>query len=219
VNAIVPNNPAPASVILGSQSPQRLELLSRLLPTEAIRVIPPLDGDESNFHHCSTMEAIDARLLEIVRTKTADVRLQATQGVVLTADTVIVGFDARDCPQVLGKPPEESPAFEETVRNWFRDYYRERPHLAKTAVMLSVPGRDSAERIVTTEVRFEVVSLANIEWYIATGEPRGKAGGYAIQGAGSLFVSEVHGSLSNVVGLPLRETREMLIAAEVVSSQ
>jgi septum formation protein len=49
-----------------------------------------------------------------------------------------------------------------------------------------------------------------LEWYLATGEPRGKAGGYALQGAGSLFVERVNGSPSNVVGLPLRETWEVL---------
>ncbi len=66
-----------------------------------------------------------------------------------------------------------------------------------------------AHRVVESEVVFHTDSQRWLDWYIATGEPRGKAGGYAIQGAGSIFVSHVEGSLSNVVGLPLRELWEL----------
>jgi len=61
----------------------------------------------------------------------------------------------------------------------------------------------SVERIVKSDVTFIPDVERHLEWYIRTGEPRGKAGGYAIQGAGSIFISKVTGSLSNVVGLPL----------------
>ena len=60
-----------------------------------------------------------------------------------------------------------------------------------------------------SEVTFRADSERWIDWYLATGEPKGKAGGYAIQGAGSIFVARVEGSLSNVVGLPLRELWEI----------
>ena len=54
-----------------------------------------------------------------------------------------------------------------------------------------------------------------LEWYLSTGESLGKAGGYALQGAGSLFIEEVRGSLSNVIGLPVRELAELLQECEI----
>jgi septum formation protein len=66
------------------------------------------------------------------------------------------------------------------------------------------------EAVVATEVAFARLSPAQIEWYVATGEPLDKAGAYAIQGAGGAFVLRVEGSVSNVVGLPLAETADLL---------
>jgi septum formation protein len=64
--------------------------------------------------------------------------------------------------------------------------------------------------VVATRVRFAHLSPAEISWYLATGEPLDKAGAYAIQGAGGAFVLAVEGSVSNVVGLPLAESAELL---------
>ena len=89
------------------------------------------------------------------------------------------------------------------MRHWFREYYARRPHLALTALCVQEPGGLAVERIVKTEVTFISDVERHLEWYIGTGEPRGKAGGYAIQGAGSIFISKVTGSLTNVIGLPL----------------
>ena len=66
-----------------------------------------------------------------------------------------------------------------------------------------------------SEVTFAADGGPFLDWYLSTGEPRGKAGGYALQGAGGLFVERVDGSPSNVVGLPLRETWELLREAGV----
>jgi septum formation protein len=67
--------------------------------------------------------------------------------------------------------------------------------------------------VVTTEVAFAPLSDEEIAWYVATGEPRDKAGAYAIQGAAGAFVEAVRGSVSNVIGLPLAETLALLRAA------
>ena len=79
-----------------------------------------------------------------------------------------------------------------------------------TAVVLSDPSGQRMERIVETHVSMGSASEALLEWYLDTEEPLGKAGGYALQGAGSVFISRVEGSLTNVVGLPLEAVREML---------
>jgi len=71
------------------------------------------------------------------------------------------------------------------------------------------PDGPTAERIVATEVTFIADVDKHLDWYIGTGEPRGKAGGYAIQGAGSIFITRVVGSLSNVIGLPLEALLEI----------
>src|SRR4029077_18200877 len=101
-------------------------------------------------------------------------------------------------------------SWKDVVRLWFRDYYAGRPHRALTALCVHGPDGQSAERIVNTEVTFIADVEKHLEWYIGTGEPRGKAGGYAIQGAGSIFISQVLGSLSNVIGLPLEALLEIL---------
>jgi septum formation protein len=76
------------------------------------------------------------------------------------------------------------------------------------------PASDiSRSVVVRTEVEFVDLRPADLEWYLATGEPVGKAGGFSIQGRGGLFVRSLRGSFSNVVGLPLVETARLLGAA------
>ena len=64
-------------------------------------------------------------------------------------------------------------------------------------------GDDRASEVVTSLVTFTTLTPEMIEWYVATGEPLDKAGAYAVQGIGGVFVQRVHGSVSNVVGLPM----------------
>jgi septum formation protein len=78
-----------------------------------------------------------------------------------------------------------------------------------TAVYVTTPDGRFAERLVETRVTFHSDIDRWLNWYLLTGEPRGKAGGYALQGAGSVFIERVEGSLSNVVGLPLEALLEM----------
>jgi septum formation protein len=111
----------------------------------------------------------------------------------------------------LGQPPEDS-TWPEVVRRWFLDYYSGQTHEVATAFRVVKAGMPRVEQIVRTAVTFHGDVTRQLDWYLATGEPRGKAGGYAVQGAGGIFIARIDGSLSNVVGLPLRELVDVLSA-------
>ncbi len=203
--------------VLGSRSPRRLELLRQIVPSDAIEVVPPRSSDEAGFDDLSDLAGIESRLAEIVRAKCADVldqlktRPADLQRIVIAADTVVVVRDAGEKIRVLGQPPD-APSWPGVVRGWFREYYAGKTHTVATVFCVAHVARPPVYRVVRSAVTFHDDVSRWLEWYLATGEPRGKAGGYAIQGAGSLFISRVEGSLSNVIGLPLRELLEVLAA-------
>ena len=117
---------------------------------------------------------------------------------VLGADTAVV-LDGR----ILGKPADfaESRVMLQALSG--------RSHQVLTAVALVGDGREAA-RVVSSEVSFRTIGEAEIEAYWASGEPCDKAGSYGIQGLAAVFVSQLRGSYSAVVGLPLCETAELL---------
>lgn len=206
----------PYAIILGSSSPRRLELLQSLFPNELISLMPPHDPDERKIDHLTTREEITQGLLQIACDKNEDVCCQilptVCPAVILTADTgVIVKNNDGSC-QLLGKPPFEN--YRDVVRDWFERYYLGKTHHVVSAVSLSfLVATGKVTQQFSCTVTSEVTMAANlqnrIEWYLDTKEPLGKAGGYAIQGAGSLFVEKVTGSISNIIGLPLKETLEL----------
>lgn len=217
----------PFPVVLGSRSPRRRELLAYLVPNDQIVVLPPSDPHEPGFDGLCDDDSIREQLLRIAAMKNENVcqRAECPQSAwVLTADTIIVVGEPGQ-RVVLGQPPGR-PDWEATVREWFQNYYLGRCHRAMTAVVLKstlstrVGEAHSAQwvRIVETEVAMNPASSELVDWYLQTGESIGKAGGYALQGAGSVFISKVTGSLSNVVGLPLEAVREMLTAAGIFPS-
>jgi septum formation protein len=176
-----------------------------------IVVVPPRDTAEAGFEGLHELPAIEMRVAEIARAKAVDAAGQCSttsaqvgtlRTLVISADTAIVVAAAGEKSYVLGQPPDDD-SWSGTVRHWFRHHYAGRTHLALTALCVRELGGQNIERIVKTEVTFIPDVEQHLEWYIGTGEPRGKAGGYAIQGAGSIFVSNVTGSLTNVIGLPL----------------
>jgi septum formation protein len=183
-----------------------------VVPPDQIVVLPPRDTTEAEFDGLHDMSAIQSRLVEIAAKKFADVskQLAATnsgahqplQQVVIAADTTIVTKRDDGVLHVLGQPPADA-AWKDVVRAWFRDHFAGRTHVALTSLHVGILGGQIIERIVSTEVGFIADVDRHLNWYIETGEPRGKAGGYALQGAGSIFISHVAGSLSNVIGLPL----------------
>ena len=201
-------------LILGSRSPRRRELLELLVSPESIDVRPPRSSDELGFEGLTSWLDIAQRLQQIAREKNADVLAQLepieTSCLVLTADTTIVASDANGCYRVLGQPPDDD-SWQDVVRGWFRDLYAGRSHIAATAVCLTDQrtGR-RLERIAQSQVWFRDDVEPLLDWYLATDEPRGKAGGYALQGAAAAFIRFLSGSPSNIIGLPLHETAQLL---------
>lgn len=203
--------------LLASRSPRRLELLQQVVHPTLIEVRPPVSAEEAGFADCRDLNAIKSRLLEIARHKAELVRtdLNAEEGslherprtLLIAADTTVV--ITGDTPIVLGQPPEQDD-WREVVSEWFRKHYAGQTHLALTAVHVVTPDGRSAEQVVETRVTFRADVDRWLNWYLLTGEPRGKAGGYALQGAGSVFIERVEGSLSNVIGLPLEALLELI---------
>lgn len=181
----------PDPLYLASTSPRRRELLAQLgLSFTVLR----LDIDESRCEG----EAPDDYVARLACEKAAAGLALAGEGVVIAADTtVVLGED------ILGKPVSREAA----IAMWSRLSGGE--HRVLTGVAVATCERTDV-RVVSTTVRFRTLSRAEMEAYWASGEPADKAGGYAIQGRGAIFVSGIEGSYSNVVGLPLAETAELL---------
>lgn len=208
-------------IVIGSRSPRRLELLQLVADPKRLVVLPPREADEPGFDGLAEMSKFEARCHEIVELKRHDVISQLAEGaalengcVVVCADTTVIVNDQSGKRLALGQPQEDGD-WKTEVRGWFRDYLAGRTHFVLSAV--SVTRCDEAGHVsralnqsclTSVTMRDDVEQW--LEWYIATGEPLGKAGGYAIQGAGSVFVTRVDGSYSNVVGLPLESTVSLL---------
>ncbi len=187
---------APPRLVLGSASARRLELLARIgLTPDAVI---PADIDETP----AKGEPPRAYALRLALEKSAALAGQVgADDAVLTADTVVaVGR------RILGKPedPAEAAAFLHLLSG--------RRHRVTTAVALRRGDRVWTRR-VETQVKFKRLSDAEVSAYLRSGEWRGKAGGYAIQGIAAAFVPAINGSYTNVVGLPLTETVGLLTAA------
>jgi septum formation protein len=194
--------------ILGSRSPRRRELLMQLVPESAIEVVPPLNPEEAGFEGLHDLSSIKEQLAEICLAKNEDVFAQSCNGdlrqvLLLTSDTIVVVERQPGHFVVLGQPPTGS-GWELAVRDWFENDFAGKTHRVITGLCLrSSTGiqTEFCETLVTFHERSHV--LKHLDWYLSTGESLGKAGGYAVQGAGSIFVKRIEGSLTNVVGLPL----------------
>jgi septum formation protein len=188
--------PSIPPLVLASASPRRLDLLRQvgLEPAE----IDPADIDETP----ALREAPRAYALRMARAKLAAVACRHPGAVVLAADSVVV------CGRRI-LPKAES---EQDARACLT-LLSGRRHRVLGGV--AVGGADGAvrTRLVETVVRFKRLEAAELADYLRSGEWRGKAGGYAIQGRAAGFVAFVSGSYSNVVGLPLFETVALLKAA------
>jgi septum formation protein len=181
-----------ADLVLASGSPRRRELLALL---DVAFDVVPADVDETPLPSASPVDHV----LRVAALKATAVACVRPDGLVIAADTV-VDVDG----EILGKP--ESTA--EAARMLRR--LSGRGHRVHTAVTVA-----GDVELVTTVVRFDDLADADIDRYVATGEPLDKAGAYAIQGRGAVFVREVHGSVTNVIGLPLAELRRLLVTAGV----
>ena len=182
------------SIILASASPRRAELLQQIGLDFSVR---PADIDETP----APDETPEQYVERLAREKALAVTGSSAECLVLGSDTSVV-LDGK----ILGKPTDPSDARATLAR------LSGATHQVMTAVALATDGQCESV-LVITEVCFRQLSTAEIEAYVASGEPMDKAGSYGIQGLGGIFVSELRGSYSAVVGLPLQETAALLAGA------
>jgi septum formation protein len=176
------------TLLLASSSPRRAEILRAVgWPFEAMA----MDIDERPI----TGESGPAMVERLAFEKAQAAARVSTQRLVLGADTTVV-VDS----EILAKPEDDGDA-----RRMLR-LLSGRWHDVLTGVALVRGGNDKAPVVAheRTQVRFAAMSDEEIDWYVQSGEPMGKAGAYAVQGRASLFIEEIRGDYWNIVGLPLR---------------
>jgi nucleoside triphosphate pyrophosphatase len=184
-------------LVLASQSLRRAEILRAVgWEFEAIAA----DIDESRY---ASEDAV-SYVKRLAQTKAETVARKLPEGLVLGADTVVVIGE-----EILGQPRDD-----EDARRMLR-LLSGKWHEVLTGVALvragQPPGTPQASvDHQTTRVRFCEMSTDEIDWYVSTGEPRGKAGAYGIQGSAALFIEGIQGDYFNVVGLPVRLVYELL---------
>ena len=191
-----PRAPATPLVCLASVSQRRRELLAQI---GVAHVVAAADIDEAVL----PQERAPDYVMRMARAKALAVRARSAALPVLAADTTVV-IDELIC----GKPQDEAAALAMLER------LSGRTHQVLTAVVLAGDG-GLASRLSASEVRFRALSRAECVAYWRSGEPRDKAGGYAVQGRGAVFIEHLSGSYSGVMGLPLFETAQLLASAGV----
>jgi septum formation protein len=190
-----PAAPSPA-ICLASMSPRRRELLAQIgVPHTVVAA----HVDESLLPD----EAPADYVARLARLKAITVRERGEALPVLAADTTVVLEGL-----VFGKPADRADALGMLAA------LAGRTHEVLTAVALAT-GRGVALRVNRSSVRFRNIGREEMEAYWQTGEPRDKAGGYAVQGYGAVFVAALSGSYSGVMGLPLFETAQLLREADI----
>jgi septum formation protein len=184
--------------ILASSSPRRRELLTMIgLDFEVIPSHVP------EIHQPG--EAPEEYVARLSRDKANAVASEHPERWVIAADTTVFYGE-----QLLEKPTD--PADAERMLAIIAG----RTHIVYTGVTLVNASRGWREtRVTESEVRMLPMSGSDIAWYVRTGEPLDKAGAYAVQGVGSMFIESVHGNYTNVVGLPLATLFQMLRKAGV----
>lgn len=178
----------PAELILASASPRRRELLERL--GFSLQILPvdlnetPQEGEPVRTY----VQRMATEKCEVLLRKLGNVRLP-----VLAADTIVALAGA-----ILGKPADAAQAGDMLRR------LAGHRHEVLTAYQIAW-GEERVSRVVETFVDFRTMGEQEMAAYLASDEWRGKAGAYAIQGIASVFVTQIRGSFTNVVGLPLAE--------------
>jgi septum formation protein len=178
-------------LVLASGSPRRAEILERAgWPHEII-----VAGiDETVLPN----EEPAAYVQRLARSKAEAVASRLSEGVVLGADTTVVVAN-----QILGQPVDDADA------GRMLRLLNAKWHDVLTGVAVVRVGVETRVAYETTRVRFAEMSEHEIDWYIATREPFGKAGAYGIQGKAALFIEEIVGDYFNIMGLPIRLVYEL----------
>jgi septum formation protein len=186
-------------LILGSASPRRRELLQAMGCHFSVQ---SADIDEQQNVAEGASDYVARLALEKAQAA-ADLQLPSDHSVaILAADTIVVQAN-----RIFGKPKDQADAF----RMW--NSLQDCSHTVITGVCL-IFGDVVQSCLVQSRVEFGPISDQQMQRYWQSGEPLDKAGGYAIQGLASAWVKLIHGSYSNVVGLPLRETNQLLTLVE-----
>ena len=182
-----------SKLILASASPRRQELLRDLgIP---FRAIPSLIEEDLRQG-----EGPEEHVMRLCEAKARDVAQRYPEHWVIGADTIVFAQGT-----ILGKPKTSQEA------RGMLEALQGRAHEVYTGIcVLRLAPEQSTKRVVRTAVHFRTLSREEMDWYIRTGEPFDKAGSYAVQGYGGVFVRAIEGSYSNVVGLPVTELVEML---------
>jgi septum formation protein len=179
-------------LVLASSSPRRAEILTALgIPF----LVTPADVDETVAPGESGLQAA----VRLAREKAAVGAARRPDDWVLAADTLVL-LDG----SILGKPSDDAEA---------RDMLRMlsgREHRVVTAVRLARGSGSGQDAVEESRVRIAALDDEEIRWYVSTGEPRDKAGAYAVQGLGARFIESVEGSFTNVMGLPARTVYRLL---------
>lgn len=192
------NIPAPVpTLVLASTSPRRRELLARIGVVPA-RIASP-DIDETPLKG------------ELPRDYVARLAKGKALAVERVPDEVVL---AGDTTVAVGRRILEKPSGEADLRRMLGLLSGRRHHVYSGLCVVGTDGK-ARVRVVDTVVAFKALSAAEIDWYVESGEGMGKAGGYAIQGRAETFVRFLSGSHSNVVGLPVFETRALLSSAGI----
>ena len=180
-----------AQIILASASPRRQELLDQIKVTYKVH---PVDLDETPLPGESPL----AYVRRLAAEKSAACKAQLNPNIpVLAADTAVIVGNV-----IMGKPKNQADALAMLTQ------LSGKTHQVYSAI--SLRGREHGQAVSITEVMFRRLTEQQILDYWHSGEPQDKAGSYAIQGRGAMFVAAIKGSFSGVVGLPLFETAELL---------
>jgi septum formation protein len=193
------NSATGPKLILASRSPRRRNLLEQA--GIEFSVIP------SSFDENSVkLSAPDVYARQLAESKARDISGQYPASWVIGADTIVFIDDT-----ILGKPGSKSEA-----RTMLKSLSG-KTHQVLTGYCVCCQKIDwFFSDAVKTDVRFKKLTENEIDWYINSGEPFGKAGAYAIQGIGAFLVKRIEGSYTNVVGLPLCEVVELLINEKII---
>ncbi len=186
------------TLILASSSPRRRELLAGL----GLRFDVVTSDVEERL---GPGEAVEAYVERLARAKAAAVAARHPQAWIIAADTV-VWLDGH----ILEKPSDRDDA----IRMLATIAGREHVVYTGTALQNRARGWDRAS-VTATRVRMVTIPRDEIEWYVGTGEPMDKAGAYAVQGIGAMFIDSIDGNYTNVVGLPLAPLLRMMREAGI----
>jgi len=192
----------PSLVYLASQSPRRSQLLEQLGVRHSL-LLPSVDEDAEALETVLPREAPADYVQRVTRLKLeAAMRRRVVRGLpdapVLCADTTVALGRT-----ILGKPRDAADAARMLAR------LSGRSHWVLTAVAVG-QGVRVVQVLSVSQVRFAPMSAAEIESYVASGEPMGKAGAYAVQGLAAAYIARISGSYSGIMGLPLFETAHAL---------